>query len=73
MSLPDDVTSGMDLRKALVLARSLDCHVRPVKRTGETRVSHRSISKSIKINGRRNDCPRALTQFLRALLRTAND
>jgi hypothetical protein len=59
--------SGMNLRDALRLARLRGCRITPVKASGEIRVSHPKIPQPITINGRRKDCERRLTCFLRVL------
>lgn len=69
MTLPQGSFSGMNRRNALILARSLGCRINPVIATGEIRVSHPCMPQSLTINGRRKDCERKLTCFLRALVR----
>jgi len=59
--------SGMNLRDALNLARDLGCTVAWVHRTGEWRVSHPTWGKSMRVNSRRKDAPRALSTKLRHL------
>ena len=61
------VSTGIDLTKALHIARGLGCQVAFVRRTGEIRVTHPLMAKSCKVNGRRKDCPRHLVGWLRTL------
>jgi hypothetical protein len=49
------------------MARSMGCRVKKVRRTGEIRVSHDLQEKSVKVNERRKDAPRALTTWLKRL------
>lgn len=56
--------SPRDTRQALAFARQLGCEVAWLQRTGEIMVSHPSILRRIRINGRRKDAPRKLTAFL---------
>ncbi len=67
MAMPDRL-AGMNRRKALALARELDCYIMTVKGTGEIRVSHSLIPKAVTINGRRKDCGRKLTCWLKELM-----
>lgn len=64
------IHSGMNLREALRAANRMGCDVRPVRRTGELRVLHRGTG-SVRLNGRRTDAPRALTQLLMAVRKAA--
>jgi hypothetical protein len=59
------MTSGMDLRKALRAARKAGCLVVKIKATGEVRVSHPKVRITVRVNGRRKDAPRALTNFIK--------
>lgn len=63
------VYSGMNLRSALEIARSLGCSILPVNRTGEIRISHICMPQPITVNARRKDCERRLTCWLRELIR----
>lgn len=60
------IHSGMNLREALRAAERMGCRVMPVRRTGEMRVLYPAIG-SVRLNGRRTDAPRALTQLLKAV------
>jgi hypothetical protein len=57
--------SGINAKEALRLARKLGCHVKHVPGTGEKRIVHSDVLRSVKINGRRHDAGRELTTFLR--------
>jgi hypothetical protein len=60
--------TGCNLREALIHATQLGCEVEYVNRTGEVRVylpGHRSV----RLNGRRKDAPRALTTLLNQIER----
>jgi hypothetical protein len=61
------IPSGMNRRNALQYARQMGCKVHHVNRTGEVRITHPSMAKSVLINNRRKDAPRALTTFLTQL------
>ena len=63
------ICSGMNLRAALDIARSLGCTIVPVNRTGEIRVSHPAMIQPVTINARRKDSERRFTGWLRELMR----
>jgi len=58
---------GCNLRDALEYAHHFGCAIRDVKKTGELRVSHPLLPKSVKVNKRRKDCSREFSAFLRRL------
>ena len=58
---------GANLRHTLREAESMGCRVATIRRTGELRISHPAIDRTVKLNGRRKDTPRALTCFLRRI------
>lgn len=60
------ITSGMNLRTALKIARQLGARVEAVPGTGELRFSHPSSGR-VRVNARRHDASRALTVWLRRL------
>ena len=60
--------TGCNLREALIHATQLGCEVEHVNRTGEVRV-YLPGRRSVRINSRRKDAPRALTTLLRQLER----
>lgn len=53
-----------DLRKTLARARSLGCQIEWLHRTGELMVSHASLARRVRLNGRRKDAPDRLLTFL---------
>lgn len=55
----------MSLLDVLRLLRQLGATVAPVRRTGEVRVSHPAVIKSVRVNARRKEPSRALTVFLK--------
>jgi hypothetical protein len=55
----------MDTKKALRVAHELGCSVEYVRRTGEKRVAHPGLARSVTIDARRRDAGRRLTTFLR--------
>jgi hypothetical protein len=55
------------LREALRRARELGARVEPIHRTGEIRVAHPRLIKSLKINNRRKGCPMALWVALKRM------
>ncbi len=61
------LVSGMNRRCALGVAKELGCHVKPVRGTGELRISHPNLPRPIRINARRKDTSRTLTVALRQL------
>ncbi len=61
--------SGGNLRQAPRLAQRLGCSVEPRRGTGELLLRHPSSAKPVRLNGRRKDTPRAVTAFLRFLIR----
>jgi hypothetical protein len=60
------------LREALTEARDLGCTVSDVPHTGEVRVTHPRVVRSVRLNGRRKDCARVLVTFLKRV-RTARE
>jgi hypothetical protein len=58
---------GMDMRKAINLAKKLKCEVRVARRTGEY-VLRDEEGRRCRVNLRRKDSPRSLSRFLRRLL-----
>jgi hypothetical protein len=66
MLAPLRIPSGINLVKALRIARDLGCYVQPVRRTGEIRVFYGDM-RSGKINCRRKDAPMHLIVFLRRI------
>jgi hypothetical protein len=62
--------SGANLDDAIELAVTLGCEVKSVRRTGEIKVKHPDLPKSVRVNGRRKDCPRQLSCYLKRLLST---
>lgn len=58
---------GANLRQTLKEAERMGCRVKTIRRTGEFRISHPAIGRTVKLNGRRKDTPRALTCFLRRI------
>ena len=58
------------LRKALRQAKQLGCEIRPIRKTGELRVT--GPGWRMKINGRRKDCPLRLAVNLKRLEREAS-
>jgi len=69
MSWKQQIVSGMNLSMAWEVARALGCLVRGKRRTGELVFSHPLVPRRVVINGRRKDSPRALTVFLRVVVR----
>jgi hypothetical protein len=59
----------MNLIDCKKIAKNLGCEVQPVDGTGETRFSHPNIKKSVRVDGRRKDAPRALTAWLNRVIR----
>jgi hypothetical protein len=58
------VLIGANLLDCENVAKRLGCNVEPVNRTGEIRFTHPNVQKSMRIDGRRKDAPRALTAWL---------
>lgn len=54
---------GCNIANLIRLAPELGISVEPVRRTGELRFTHPLIGPRPRINGRRKDAPRALTDF----------
>jgi hypothetical protein len=69
MSKFNEIFSGMNLRKALQIARELGCALFKPNRTGEMVVSHPQVPHRVRIKATRCDSPRALTTFLRKVAR----
>ncbi len=63
--------SGMDLAKALALARGYGCKVVNRWRHGEYKVTHRRWNRVIVVSRHRKDAPRILTTFLKRLITDA--
>ena len=62
------VTMGTSLKDALKIARGLGCHVRPVRRKGEVRISHPlKKKKRINANARKKDAPKNFISYLNQL------
>lgn len=59
----------MNLRKALYDAEHLGCEVSKIYRTGELRVKAPDRDRTVKLNSRRKDCPRALSTIVQQLRR----
>lgn len=57
----------MNRRAALGVAKTLGCNVKPIRRTGELRVSHPDLPAPLRISGHRRDANRILTVALRQL------
>jgi hypothetical protein len=64
-------TSGINLLDCERIAKRLGCAVRLVNGTGEIRFAHPKIQKSVRVDGRRKDAPRALTAWLNRVYRKA--
>lgn len=60
-----NICSGMNLSAAIDVAKQLGCTVQNLRRTGELIFRHPMIPTTVRINGRRKDCPREATSFLR--------
>lgn len=58
---------GMNLSAATREWLAAGGTVEPVRRTGEVVYCHASLSRRIRVNGRRKDAPRLLTTALRQL------
>jgi hypothetical protein len=65
------VYAGMNLREALGVARRAGSRIRPLRRTGEIRVSHPMMKRSLRLSdpSRRKDATREFTTWLKRLLR----
>jgi hypothetical protein len=63
--------SGVNLVDCERIAKQLGCDVEPVNGTGEIRFTHPNVEKSVRVNGRRKDAPRALTTWLNHICRNA--
>jgi len=59
--------SGMNLRDGLRLFKGLGGVVESKRRTGEVRLRHPRLAKTVVVNCRRKDSPRAMTVALRKL------
>lgn len=64
--------SGISSIDAIRWAIRLGCQVRPVRRTGELRISHASLPLRVTMDARRKDCSRKLSVMLRHLAMTAD-
>lgn len=64
---------GANLADCERIARQCGCEVAPVKGTGEIRFSHPKMPKSVRVDSRRKDAPRALTTWLNHLPPAATD
>jgi hypothetical protein len=58
------IVSGVNLLDCEKIAKQLGCDIQPISRTGEIRFTHPKIQKSVRVDGRRKDAPRALTTWL---------
>lgn len=58
------MTHGINLADLLRYARRLGIAVRPLRRTGELQLSHPSIPRRPRVNGRRKDSPRVASDFV---------
>jgi len=58
------IVSGVNLLDCQKIAKRLGCDIQTVTGTGEIRFSHPKIRKSVRVDGRRKDAPRALTAWL---------
>jgi hypothetical protein len=54
---------GCNLADLIRHARRLGITIEPVRRTGELRFSHPRIPRRPRVNGRRKDSPRVVTDF----------
>ena len=61
------IHSGVNQREALVHAQRLGATIEQPRRTGELRVRHPLMARSVLCNGRRRDASRALTGWIRQL------
>jgi len=61
--------TGCNLREALICATQLGLEVEHVNRTGEVRV-YLPGRRSMRLNARRKDAPRALTTLLNQIKRS---
>jgi hypothetical protein len=61
------IPNGINLNKALTIARWLRCSVAKIRRTGEIRVSHPRMKKPCKVNARKKHAVMWLTCWLRRL------
>ena len=62
------IPNGINLDKALQIARRLGCEVGPIRRTGEIKVAHPEMVKPCsRINGRSRNSTRRLIGWLRRL------
>ena len=64
---------GMNLRDFEREFLAVEGLIVSVRRTGERRYSHPLISRRPRINGRRKDAPRDLTQFAMEIERLINE
>lgn len=55
---------GCNLADAIRRALDLGISVQPVRRTGELRFTYPLLPDRPRVNGRRKDAPRALTDFV---------
>lgn len=60
------MTHGINLSHLIRRAPAIGIQVSNVRRTGELRFSHAGLRKTVRINGRRKDAPRALTAYFAA-------
>lgn len=54
---------GCNIATLIRRAPDLGISIEPVRRTGELRFTHPQIGRRPRVNGRRKDAPRALTDF----------
>lgn len=64
-----------DIRKVERAWLLLGGRIEPVRRTGETRYTHKAVVKPLRVNSRRNDVPAKLMTLVNQLskMRAAND
>ena len=69
MSIQLDVriSSGQNLRNSLRIARELGCKIEPIRATGEGRLRHSLMEKTVRFSRVRKDSPQEVTQFLRSV------
>lgn len=65
------ISPGLDLKKSLKLAERLGCKVAWPNRTGEVTVRHDGLGQGVRVNSRRKDSPRCLTNLLNDVLSLA--
>ena len=63
---------GVDLRKALEVAKELGCTIRRPHATSDVIVRHPSVVRSVRVSLGRKDSPRSLTSLLNHLCRSTS-